>query len=504
MATASLRPQVRLSEPAGRRVLAVTALGSGLVLLEGTVVNVALPALGSDLGASTHGLQWTVNAFTLTLSALTLLGGGIGDRFGRRRVYLLGVLWFGIASLLCGVAPNMGWLIAARTLQGMGGALIVPGSLALIHGSFHPDDRNRAVGWWAGMSGVAGAAGPVVGGGLIDVAGWRWVFFVNVPLALALAVLLVAHVPESRDDDGPRRFDIGGALLAAGALAGVTYALTQASDGGRATAAGLAGLALFAAFLLVEHRSPAPILPLRLFRSRQFSAANLASFFAYGALAGMFFMLPIQLQVTAGYSAWEAGLSLVPLTVLTLVISPYGGELTSRYGARRPLAAGSLACTAALLLATRVGADASYPSDVLPVVVLTGIGIPLITPPITAVVLSAVPDGRAGVASAVSNGVARAAGLVVVAALPLLAGLPQDITGNPAALDRGFGTTMLVCAALFLAGGLASWVGLPTYAASTRPPARDPEPPGPRPVRRVAVRGAAVRPSLPEAKHSTG
>jgi EmrB/QacA subfamily drug resistance transporter len=469
--------QVRLSESAGRGVLLVTALGSGLVLLEGTVVNVALPALGSDLGASMGGLQWTVNAFTLTLSALMLLGGGLGDRFGRRRVYLLGIVWFGVASLLCGAAQSMGWLIAARTLQGVGGALIVPGSLALIQGSFHPDDRNRAVGWWAGMSGVAGAAGPVLGGGLIDLAGWRWVFLVNVPLAVVLAVLLIAHVPESRDavgDDGAlHRFDIGGALLAAAALAGLTGALTQTADGGWATAAGLAGLAAFAAFLLVEHRSPAPMLPLRLFRSRQFSAANLASFFAYGGLAGMFFLLPIQLQVTAGYSAWEAGLTLLPLTILTLALSPYGGELTTRYGARRPLAAGALSCTVALLLATRIGADASYPSHVLPVVVFTGIGVPLITPPITAVVLSAVPDGRAGIASAVSNGVARAAGLVVVAALPLLAGLPQDTAENPAALDRGFATSMLVCAGLFLTGGLVSWIGLPTHAAAARPRCSD-------------------------------
>jgi EmrB/QacA subfamily drug resistance transporter len=464
--------QLRLSEPAGRWVLLVTALGSGLVLLEGTVVNVALPVLGSDLDASLGGLQWTVNAFTLTLSALILLGGGLGDRFGRRRMYLLGIVWFGIASLLCGAAQSMGWLIAARTLQGVGGALIVPGSLALIQGSFHPDDRNRAIGWWAGMSGVAGAAGPIVGGGLIDLAGWRWVFFINVPLAIVLALLLIAHVPESRDTEPPRRFDVGGALLAAAALAGLTYALTQTSDGGWATAAGLTGLAAFAAFLLVEHRSTAPMLPLRLFSSRQFSAANLASFFAYGALAGMFFLLPVQLQVTAGYSAWKAGLTLLPLTILTLVLSPYGGELTTRIGARRPLAAGALSCTVAALLATRIGADASYVSDLLPVVVVTGIGVPLITPPITTVVLSAVPEGRAGIASAVSNGVARTAGLVVVAALPLLAGLPQDIAENPAALDHGFDTSMLICAGLFLTGGLVAWIGLPTFAASTRPLAR--------------------------------
>lgn len=461
--------QVRLSDPAGRWVLGVTAVGSGLVLLEGTVVSVALPALASDLDASMSGLQWTINAFTLTLSALILLGGSLGDRFGRRRVYLVGIVWFGIASLLCGAAPGLGWLIAGRTLQGIGGALIVPGSLALIQGCFHPDDRARAVGWWAGVSGVAGAVGPFVGGGLVDTAGWRWVFFGNVPLAVILVVLLLVRVPESRDDERAPGFDVAGALLAAVALAGMTYALTQTSAGGWALTAGLAGLAVFAVFLVVERRSPAPMLPLGLFGSRQFSAANLGSFFAYGALAGMFFLVPIQLQVTAGYSAWTAGLALLPLTLLTLVLSPYGGELTTRFGARVPLVAGSLICAVALLLATRIGPDASYLGHVLPVVALTGVGVPLITPPITTTVLSAVPDRRAGIASAVNNGVARAAGLVVVAALPMLAGLPQDTAGDPTALDAGFGTSMVICAGLFLASGLVAWAGFPMRVAATQP-----------------------------------
>ncbi len=454
---------VRLSDPVGRWVLLVTAVGSGLVLLESTVVNIALPALGSGLNASMSELQWTVNAFTLTLSALILVGGSLGDRFGRRRLYLVGIVWFGVASLLCGAAPNVGVLIAARALQGVGGALIVPGSLALIQDTFHPDDRNRAIGWWAGMSGVAGAAGPLLGGGIIDLAGWRWVFFVNVPLALVLAVLLIGHVPES--PVRPRRFDVTGALLAVAALAGLTYALTQTSGGGWATVAGVGALVVFALFLLVERRSPAPMLPLRLFSSRQFRAANLTSFFVYGALAGMFFLLPIQLQVTAGFSAWTVGLALLPLPALTLLLSPYGGELTTRFGARTPLLVGSLICTVALVLATRISAEASYLGDVLPVVILTGIGVPLITPPVTAAVLSAIPDRSAGIASAVNNGVARVAGLLVVAALPLLVGLPPDATENPAALDRGYGASMMICAVLFLAGGLVGWIGLPKRAA---------------------------------------
>jgi EmrB/QacA subfamily drug resistance transporter len=448
----------------------VTAAGSGLVLLEATVVNVALPVLGSDLDASMSDLQWTVNAFALALSALVLLGGGLGDRFGRRRVYLIGLAWFGAASLLCGVAPSVEWLIAARALQGIGGALIVPGSLALIQSSFHVDDRSRAIGWWAGMSGVAGAAGPLVGGGLVDVAGWRWVFVVNVPLAAALGVLLVVYVPEARDSDRSHRFDVGGAVFAAVALAGLTYALTATSDRVGALAAGAVGLVVLVAFLLVEHRSAAPMLPLQLFGSRPFSVANGGSFLAYGGLAGVFFLLPIQLQVTAGYSALAAGMSLLPLTALTLVLSPYGGELTSRYGARVPLAAGSVICAVALLLATRVDSDTSYLTHVLPMVALIGIGVPLITPPITATVLSSVPDGRAGIASAVSNGVARVAALVVVAALPLVVGLPQDATQNPTALDRGYGVSMLICAGLFLAAGIVSWVGLAQHAEPTARP----------------------------------
>ncbi|OZM80813.1 MFS transporter [Pseudonocardia sp. MH-G8] len=450
---------VRLSEPAGRWVLGVTALGSGLVLLETTVVNVALPALERDLASSLAELQWTVNAFTLVLSALILLGGGLGDRFGRRRVYLVGVVWFAAASLLCGLAPSAAWLIAGRVLQGIGGALIVPGSLALIQASFHTDDRARAVGWWSGLSGTAGAAGPLVGGALVDAAGWQWVFLINVPIAVVIAALLARHVPESRDERPAHRFDVAGALLAAVGLGGMTYALIQPSSSGGVAAA--VGLLAFAGFVRVERRSQAPMLPLGLFTSRQFSAANLASFFLYGALAGFIFFLPIQLQLTVGYSPLATGLALLPLTVLTLALSARAGALTARIGPRVPLAAGSLCCAVALLLATRVGMQSSYPTDVLPVVALTGIGIPLITPPITTTVLSAVPDTRAGIASAVNNGVARAAGLVVVAALPLFAGLPQDAADNPAALDRGFDLAMLICAGMFLLGGLVAWLGVP-------------------------------------------
>lgn len=467
MSLPTVDERVRLSEPAGRWTLAVTAAGSGLVLLEATVVNVALPALERSFAASLAGLQWTVNAFTLTLSALILLGGSLGDRFGRRRIYLVGIVVFAGASLLCGLAPTLEWLIAARALQGVGGALVVPGSLALIQDSFHPDDRNRALGWWSGLSGCAGALGPLLGGGLVDTAGWRWVFLVNVPIAAALAVALIARVPALRTGTRSGRFDALGAVSAAIGLGGITYALTQgADDPGPATVAAFVGITAMLVFWLVERRSRNPMLPLGMFGSRSFSAANLASFFLYGALAALMFVLPIQLQVTTGYTALATGLALLPLTALTLALSARGGTLTARLGPRVPLTVGSVLCALALLLATRIGAQASYLTEVLPAVVLVGIGIPLVTPAITATVLSAVPDARAGIASAVSNGVARTAGLIVVAALPLLARLPQDAAGDPVALDHGFDRGMLIGAGLFVLGGLVAWFGLARVSGS--------------------------------------
>ncbi|MQA81468.1 MAG: MFS transporter [Streptosporangiales bacterium] len=486
--------RVRLSDPAGRWTLVVTAVGSGLVLLEATVVNVALPALERSFAAPLAGLQWTVNAFTLTMSALILLGGGLGDRFGRRRIYLIGIAWFAGASLLCGLAPTLEWLIAGRALQGIGGALVVPGSLALIQDAFHPDDRNRALGWWSGLSGSAGAVGPLLGGGLVDMAGWRWVFLVNVPVAAALAVVMVARVPERHISTRSGRFDVLGAALAAIGLGGTTYALTQgAAEPGPAMVAAVLGIAAMLVFWWVERRSRTPMLPLGMFSSRPFSAANLAGFFVYGALAALMFVLPIQLQLTTGYTALATGLALLPLTALTLALSARGGTLAARLGPRVPLTAGSFVCALALLLATRIGAPASYLTDVLPVVLLIGIGIPLVTPAITATVLSAVPDARAGIASAVSNGVARTAGLLVVAALPLLARLPQDAAGDPVALDHGFDRSMLIGSGLFVLGGLVAWFGVSRPAATTPTPACRPTIHGTAPSRAGSSAGGRPR-----------
>ncbi|SFO74460.1 drug resistance transporter, EmrB/QacA subfamily [Actinomadura madurae] len=452
---------LRLSQPAGRWVVVATSLGAGLVLLETTVLNVALPEIARELGTGMAGMQWTVNAFALALSALILVGGALGDRYGRRRMYLAGLVLFAVASLLGGFAPTVGWLVAARALQGVGAALLVPGSLALIQASFRPGDRARAVGAWSGMSGVAGAAGPLLGGVVVDVAGWRWVFWINIPIAAVVAGLVLRHVPETRDEAVPGRFDAAGAALAAIGLGGLTYSLTDASGGlPVAVAAAAVGMLAMVAFVLVERRASAPMLPLGLFSAREFSAANLASFCLYGAVAGLFFLLPMQLQITSGYSPLATGTALLPITVVVLVLSPRAGTLVTRAGSRVLLTAGSVVCAIGALMAVRVGPDASYVPDVLPVIVATGLGISAITAPISVTVLSAVPDGRAGIASGVNNGVARAAGLLVVAALPLLANLPEDATRNPEALSQGFGVSMFACAALFLLGALVAWWGI--------------------------------------------
>ena len=460
--TIDIGGELRLSQPSGRWAIAATALGAGLVLLETTVLNVALPAIARDLGTGMAGMQWTVNAFALALSALVLFGGALGDRYGRRRVYLAGLGLFALASLLGGLAPNIGWLIAARALQGVGGALLVPGSLALVQAAFHRDDRARAVGAWSGMSGMAGAAGPLLGGAVVDAAGWRWVFWINVPVAVAVAAAVSRHVPETRDEGAVRgRLDVAGAALAAIGLAGVTYGLTDTSGGGLLpAAAAVLGVLAMIAFVLVERRAEAPMLPPALLSHRRFSAANAASFCIYGAVAGMFFLVPIQLQITSGYSPLAAGLALLPITVVVLALSPHAGTLVTRFGPRAPLTVGAVVCTAAALLAVRIGPDASYLPDVLPAVVAAGLGISAITTPVSIAVLSAVPDSRAGIASAVNNAVARAAGLLVIAALPLLANLPEDAAHSPRALGHGFTVGMVACAGLFLLGAAASWYGI--------------------------------------------
>ncbi|MFJ8073690.1 MFS transporter [Streptomyces sp. NPDC096176] len=445
--------EIRLASATGRWVVLTTVLGSGMALLDSTVVNVALPRIGEDLDADLAVLQWTVNAYMLTLAALILLGGALGDRYGRRRIFVLGVVWFAIGSLLCGLAPNGGVLVAARALQGIGGALLTPGSLALIQASFHPDDRSRAVGLWSGLGGFGAAIGPFVGGWLVDGPGWRWVFLLNVPLALLCVPVAMRHVPESRDPKATGRFDMLGAFLGAAALGLVTYALIAAT-----VWAGLLGAAVGVAFVLVERRAPEPMLPLSIFASRQFTAVNVVTLCVYAAFGGFFFLVVLQLQVVAGYSALGAGTALLPTTLLMLLLSARSGELGERIGPRIPLTVGPLLCAAGMMMTLRVGEDASYLTDVLPALLVMGLGMVALVAPLTATVLASVETGRAGIASGINNAAARAAGLIAVAALPLLAGMGPEAYRSAAEFGGTFRRAIPMCAGVLVAGSLIAWL----------------------------------------------
>ncbi|RPF44018.1 EmrB/QacA subfamily drug resistance transporter [Streptomyces sp. Ag109_G2-6] len=442
----------------GRWVLLATVLGSAMALLDSTVVNVALPRIGRDLGADLAVLQWTVNAYLLTLAGLILVGGALGDRFGRRRIFVVGVVWFAVGSLLCGIAPGAGVLIGARALQGVGGALLTPGSLALIQGSIRSDDRARAVGLWSGFGGVGAAVGPFLGGWLVDGPGWRWVFLLNVPVAALCVPVALRHVPESRDPQAGGRFDVLGAVLGAAALALITYALIEArSATGAVIGAGVAGVLLAAAFVYVERRRPHPMVPPDVFASRQFTAVNLVTLCVYAAFGGFFFLIVLQLQVVSGYSALGAGAALLPTTVLMLLLSARAGALGERIGPRIPLTVGPLLCAAGMLLSLRVGPHASYAGDVLPAMVVLGAGMAALVAPLTATVLASLDPGRAGLASGINNAAARAAGLLAVAALPLLAGMGPDAYLSAGAFDAAYGRAMAWCAGLLVAGAALAW-----------------------------------------------
>ncbi|MGW5279312.1 MFS transporter [Streptomyces collinus] len=454
-------PDVRLASPRGRWVLFTTVLGSSMAMLDSTVVNVALPTIGRDLGASLGALQWTVNAYMVTLAGLILLGGSLGDRYGRRRIFVLGVVWFAAASLLCGLAPDPGVLIAARALQGIGGALLTPGSLALIQASFHPDDRSRAVGLWSGFGGIGAAVGPFLGGWLVDGPGWRWVFLLNVPLALLCVPVALRHVPESDAGRSGARFDVLGAVLGALALALLTYALIEAGQTGHdAVAVGLSavgGVVAAVAFVQVERHRADPMLPPDIFASRQFTAVNLVTLCVYAAFGGFFFLTALQLQVVAGYSALQAGVALLPTTALMLLFSARSGALADRTGPRLPLTVGPLLCAAAMLLMLRVGPDADYLRDVLPALLVMGAGMVALVAPLTATVLASVDTSRAGLASGINNAAARAAGLIAVAALPLLTGMGPEAYRVPAAFDAAFDRAMPICSAVLVVGAVLAF-----------------------------------------------
>jgi len=472
-ATATEDRMVRYGTPAGRWVLLTTILGSGLAFLDSTVVNVALPAIGEELGAGVSGLQWILNGYLLALASLILLGGSLGDRFGRRRVFLIGVVWFAVASLLCGLAPTTPLLVAARVLQGVGGALLTPGSLAIIEAVFHPDDRGRAIGAWSGLGGLATAIGPLVGGYLVDAVNWRWVFLINLPFALVV-FYGARHVPETSNPISGDRLDFAGALLGALGLGAITYALIHAGEVGIAPVvlgAGAVGVAALAGFVLAERRVRSPMLPLDIFASSQFTWANVVTFTVYGAFGSVFFLLIVQLQQVLGYSALEAGTASLPVTALMLVLSPRAGNFSQRVGPRIPMAVGPLVMSVGVALLVRVQEGASYFTGVLPAVVIFGIGISITVAPLTTTVLAAAPYEHMGVASGVNNAVARAAQLIAVAVIPLLAGLTGGSFQDPVALSAGFRNAMLISAALLLLGGLLAWLTIAPKAPEPTPAA---------------------------------
>ncbi len=446
--------------PTARGVIAAATLGSGMTQLDGTVVNVALRTMGEDLDASLSQLQWITNGYFLSLASLILLGGALGDRFGRRRVFIVGTVWFALASLLCGAAPTAEVLIGARVLQGIGGALLTPGSLAMIQGAFRAEDRARAIGAWSGLGGIAAALGPLVGGLLIDHASWRWIFLINLPLAALTVWLAMRWVPETRAPRAHGRFDVGGAALAALALAGVTWALTDA--GGAATLWG-SGIALLSGvgFVLVERRVLEPMVQLGLFAERTFSAANAMTLVVYAALGAIFFFLVLQLQTVGGYTALQAGLSLLPITVCMLLLAARGGALAQRIGPRIPMTVGPIVMAGGTLLLLRVGPDVTWWRDVLPGLTVFGLGLALMVAPLTATVLAAAPDEVAGLASGINNAVARAGSLLAVAALPTAVGLAGNDYRDPARFDTAFGSAMLVCAVLLAVGGVVAWFAIP-------------------------------------------
>jgi EmrB/QacA subfamily drug resistance transporter len=455
---------VRYNSASGRWIIAATVLGSAMAAIDATVVGIALPSIGRYFHASLGTLQWVVTGYTLTLASLLLVGGSIGDQRGRRRIFQLGVAWFTVASVGCAVAPTAGVLIATRILQGVGAALLTPGSLAIIQASFAPDDRGRAIGSWSGLGGVATAAGPLLGGYLVAAASWRWIFLINVPVGAAVLAVSSRHVPESRDPEAPPGIDGWGATLAVVTLAAVTFALIEGPNRGwgdpLVVATLVTGVGAGFAFGWVEAHSSHPMLPLAVFRVRQFSITNGVTFILYGALGGVLFLLPVQLQIVDHYTPLEAGVALLPLTAIMLLLSARSGRLAGRIGPRLQMSVGPFLVGAGLLLLGRTASDRSYVTAVLPAIVLFGLGLACTVAPLTMTALGALPDHQAGVASAVNNDVARTGSLIAVAVLPALAGMGASTYLHPGEFASGFQTAVRIAGAWCAVAGIVAALGI--------------------------------------------
>jgi EmrB/QacA subfamily drug resistance transporter len=449
---------------AGRWVIAATVLGSGMAMIDSTVVGIALPTIGRNFTAPIGTLQWVVTGYTLSLAALLLLGGSLGDRFGRRRVFCVGVVWFAVSSAACGLAVDSTFLVVARVVQGIGGALLTPGSLAILQASFSPTDRGSAIGAWSGLGGLAAAAGPLLGGYLISAASWRWIFFINLPIAVAVLVISARHVPESRDPNATGAIDGAGAVLGMLALAGLTYGLIEGPTLGFSSPTVLAvlaaGIAGGGAFLLVERARAAPMLPLGLFGSRQFSVTNAVTLIVYAALGGALFLLPVELQVVNHYSPFEAGASLIPLTVVMLAFSARSGRLATRIGPRLQMGVGPIVVGVGMALLIRSTSASSYLTGVLPGVLVFALGLTTTVAPLTMTALGAAPAENAGIASAVNNYVARVGSLLAVAVLPALAGISGRGYAHASALSEGFRRAMIITASMCVLGGLLAGLGI--------------------------------------------